>query len=45
MAGDEEKALDASCNDFIAKPITNRRLIQEKVERFLAQSTKSHPPR
>lgn len=37
MVGDEEKALDAGCDDDIAKPIIGANLVKEKVERLLAQ--------
>ena len=35
MAGDEEKALEAGCNDFLTKPIDEEELWQ-KVEKLLA---------
>jgi two-component system, cell cycle response regulator DivK len=38
MVSDEEKALAAGCNDFIAKPILDRNIIKEKIERLLAKS-------
>jgi CheY-like chemotaxis protein len=34
MSGDEQKATDAGCNDYIAKPIMEDRLIQ-KISSFL----------
>lgn len=37
MVGDEEKALAAGCNDYIAKPIVDSKIVKEKVERFLSQ--------
>lgn len=37
MVGDEEKALAAGCDDYIAKPIIDSNIVKEKVERFLSQ--------
>ena len=37
MVGDEEKALAAGCDDYIAKPIIDSNIVKEKVERFLLQ--------
>ena len=37
MVGDEEKALAAGCNDYIAKPIVDSNIVKEKVLRFLTQ--------
>ena len=39
MAGDEQKALDAGCSDYIAKPIVDPEFVQRKVERLLAESS------
>ncbi|MFI5397153.1 MAG: response regulator [Candidatus Binatia bacterium] len=35
MAGDEQKALAAGCDDYVAKPIVDPDLIREKLERLL----------
>ncbi|MGE0821035.1 MAG: response regulator [Candidatus Binatia bacterium] len=37
MIGDENRALAAGCNDYIAKPIMDSNIVKEKVFRFLAQ--------
>ena len=42
MVGDEEKALAAGCNDYIAKPIVDSNIVKEKLEKLLSQSH-SHP--
>ncbi|MGH3053614.1 MAG: response regulator, partial [Gaiellaceae bacterium] len=36
MAGDEQKALAAGCDDYVAKPIVDPEVIRDKVERLLA---------
>jgi two-component system, cell cycle response regulator DivK len=35
MAGDERKALAAGCDDYLAKPIVEAKVIAEKIERLL----------
>lgn len=35
MQGDEEKALEAGCNDYDTKPVNFKRLL-EKIEKYLA---------
>jgi two-component system cell cycle response regulator len=37
MQGDEQKALDAGCDGYLAKPIATR-LLAATVERYLAQA-------
>jgi len=37
MAGDEQKALAAGCDDYVAKPIVDPNLVREKLERLLAR--------
>jgi len=36
MVGDEEKALAAGCDDYIAKPIVDSNIVKEKLEKLLA---------
>jgi two-component system, cell cycle response regulator DivK len=36
MAGDEQKALAAGCDDYVAKPIVDPQVVREKLERLLA---------
>jgi CheY-like chemotaxis protein len=38
MAGDEQKALAAGCDDYVAKPIVDPEVVREKLERLLARS-------
>lgn len=35
MEKDEEKALKAGCNDYIAKPVMDYKVLRKKIERFL----------
>ncbi|HEX9815263.1 MAG TPA: response regulator [Myxococcota bacterium] len=35
MAGDEEIAISSGCDDYLAKPIVDSRVVREKLERFL----------
>ena len=36
MAGDEQKALAAGCDDYVAKPIVDPNVVRQKLERLLA---------
>jgi two-component system cell cycle response regulator DivK len=36
MAGDEQKALAAGCDDYVAKPIVDPNVVREKLERLLS---------
>jgi two-component system cell cycle response regulator DivK len=35
MAGDEQKALAAGCDDYVAKPIVDPNVVRDKLERLL----------
>jgi len=37
MAGDEQKALAAGCDDYVAKPIVDPGIVREKLERLLSE--------
>ena len=37
MAGDEQKALAAGCDDYVAKPIVDPNVVKQKMERLLSQ--------
>jgi len=36
MAGDEQKALAAGCDDYVAKPIVDPGVVRQKLERLLS---------
>ena len=40
MAGDEQKALAAGCDDYVAKPIVDPNIVREKMERLLGRLAK-----
>ena len=37
MAGDEQKALAAGCDDYVAKPIVDPNVVREKMERLCSE--------
>lgn len=39
MERDEQKALDAGCSDYIAKPILDYAILRKKIEKFLGDNT------
>jgi two-component system, cell cycle response regulator DivK len=43
MVGDEEKALAAGCNDYIAKPIVDAKVVKEKIDRLLSLNRPGSP--
>ena len=43
MVGDEEKALAAGCDDYIAKPIVDAKVVKEKIERLLSLNRPGSP--
>ncbi len=43
MAGDEQRALAAGCDDYIAKPITDAEVVRRKLEQLLARGRSGQP--